>query len=157
MNEELMRIMASVFQMGKGSSLTKVEIKNLLVYNLRWFDPDDASLVIMAALSSGTVQSDINGEITPTFDLDDVKIDVGYTPPKDLDTRSMVRPLFERLIEAVMRTGLDKKETIRSINRKGDEKNLLFPCSAIYVGSERGANMSIFYPEVLNSIRFGDR
>jgi hypothetical protein len=143
--------------MGKGSTLSKVEMKNLLVYNLRWFGPDDSTSIIQAALSSGLLQIGKDGEMRPTFDLESIKVEVGYRPPEDFDTNQMARPLFERLIEVIMDSGLDKKETIRSINRRGDEKNLLFPCAAIHVGLERGIDMSRFYGEVENSIRFGER
>ena len=157
MSQDLKRIIASVFKMGKGEALTTMEIKNLLVYNMRWFKPDDANAVIKAGLSSGLLQHGDGGDLIPSFDIDEVEIEVGYSPPKDLDMKKMIRPLFERLIEAVQATGLDKRETIRSINRKADELNLLFPCAAIYVGVIRGADMSRFYSEVDNSIRFGER
>jgi hypothetical protein len=157
MSQDLKRIIASVFKMGKGEALTKLEIRNLLVYNLRWFKPNDADSVIKAALASGFVQHGEEGDLIPTFDIEQLEIEVGYSPPKDLDMTNMIRPLFERLIEAIQSTGLDKREAIRSINRKADELNLLFPCAAIYVGIERGAEMSRFYSEVDNSIRFGER
>lgn len=156
MSEDLKKIITSVFSMGKGSSLSRMEMKNLLVYNLRWFGPDDAQQVIQAAMTSGLLQNDSSGMVIPTFDPDKVKVDIDYRPPSDLDMNSMVRPLFERLIEAVLETGLDKKEAIRAINRTGEERNLIFSCAAIYVGMERGADMSRFYAEVENSIRFGD-
>lgn len=157
MSQDLKRIIASVFRMGKGEALTNMEVRNLLVYNLRWFKPDDADAVIKAGLSSGFLQHGDEGDLIPSFDIEDLEIEVGYSPPKDLDMKKMIRPLFERLIEAVQATGLDKRETIRSINRKADELNLLFPCAAIYIGITRGADMARFYSEVDNSIRFGER
>ncbi len=157
MTDDLKLIVVSTFRMGKGSSLSKVEMRNLLVYNLRWFGPEEADRIIQAAFSSGLIQTDMEGNVTPTFDISEVEISVGYEPPEDLDTEKLVRPLFERLIEAITRTGLDRKEGVRAINRKAEELNLLFPCAAIYIGIERGAEMSMFYSEVENSIRFGER
>jgi hypothetical protein len=143
--------------MGKGASLSKMEMRNLLVYNLRWFGPDEGDRIIKAAISSGLVQSDSEGSLNPTFDMSTVEVEVDYEPAKNLDTEKLVRPLFERLIESITSTGLDRKEAVRIINRKAEELNLLFPCAAIFVGIERGANMSMFYSEVENSIRFGER
>lgn len=157
MSQDLKRIIASVFKMGKGEALTKMEIRNLLVYNLRWFKPDEADAVIKAGLSSGALQHGEEGDLIPSFDIDAIEIEVGYSPPKDLDMKKMIRPLFERLIEAIQTTGLEKREVIRSINRKADELNLLFPCAALYVGIDRGVDMTRFYSEVDNTIRFGER
>ena len=154
MSDELKNILASIFRMGKGSSLSRVEMRNLLVYNLRWFSPEKADRVVESAISSGLVRTEKDGMIVPAFDISSVKLDIDYTPPRDLDLEKMVRPLFERLIDTIMTTGLDRKETVRSINKKVTELNMIFPCAAVFVGIERGADMSAFYPEIENSILF---
>ncbi|MEA3558621.1 MAG: hypothetical protein U9R75_05140, partial [Candidatus Thermoplasmatota archaeon] len=61
------------------------------------------------------------------------------------------------LIEAVLGSGLEKKEAIRLMNRIGEENNLLFAASAVHVGLDHGADMSGFYDEVENFILHGDR
>lgn len=157
MTDDLKMIVVSIFKMGKGESLSKMEMRNLIVYNLRWFGPEEGDRIIQAALSSGMVQTDKDGKITPTFDINEIDVNVDYEPPKGLDTEKLIRPLFERLIESITRTGMDRKEAVRSINRKAEEYNLLFPCAALYIGIERGARMSMFYAEVEHSIRFGER
>ena len=103
------------------------------------------------------LKSESEGQIVPTFDPDDVKSDVEWEPPKDLDISSMVKPLIERLIAAVVDAGLDKKDAVRSINRTSEELNLLFAASAVHVGIDKGADMSRFYNEVENFILYGDR
>ena len=157
MSDDLRRILAAIFRLGKGSSLTKTEMVNLMIYNLRWFDPKGAKAVIQAGFQSGLLKAETEGQMSPTFDIEDVESDVEWEPPKDLDLGKMVRPLMERLINAVEEAGLDKKDAVRNINRSAEELNLLFPAAAVYVGIEKGADMSRFYNEVENFILYGDR
>ncbi len=157
MSEDLKRIIAAVFKLGKGDSLTKTEIVNLMIYNLRWFDPQIAKSIIKAGFQSGLLKTESEGQIMPTFDLESVDSDVEWEPPKDMDVTGMVKPLMERLISAVEDAGMDKKEAVRSINRISEDLNLLFAAAAVHVGIEKGADMSRFYNEVENFILYGDR
>jgi len=156
-SEELKKILAAIFRLGKGTSLTRTEMVNLMIYNLRWFDPKGAKAVIQAGFQSGLLKAETEGQMAPTFDIGDVDTDVDWEPPKDLDLAKIVKPLMERLISAVVEAGLDKKEAVRSINRTSEELNLLFPAAAVYVGIEKGADMSRFFHEVENFILYGDR
>jgi hypothetical protein len=157
MTDDLKRIVASVFKLGKGSSLTRTELVNLMIYNLRWFDPEEAKVVIQAGFQAGHLKKERSGHIAPTFDIDEVDMDVDWEPPGDMDLGKMVKPLMERLILAVEEAGMEKKEAVRSINRTAEELNLLFPAAAIHVGLEKGADMSRFYGEVENFILYGER
>ena len=157
MSEELKKILTAIFRLGKGTSLTKTEMVNLMIYNLRWFDPKGAKAVIQAGFQSGLLKAETEGQMSPTFDIDEVDTDVDWEPPKDLDLGKIVRPLMERLISAVEEAGLDKKDAVRTINRTSEELNLLFPAAAVYVGIEKGAEMSRFFHEVENFILYGDR
>ncbi len=155
--DELRSIVASVFKMGKGSSLTRTEMRNILIYNLRWFDPDKATSVVDAAAASGYLRTGPDSRLSPTFDMGSTFVDVAYRPPQDLDVSTLVRPLLDRMIETVVRSGLERKEAVRTINKRVGELRLLFPCAVIQVGLERGVDMSPFYVEVEDQILYGDR
>ena len=155
--DELRAIVASIFKLGKGSSLTRTEMRNILIYNLRWFEPDKASSIVDAAAASGYLRTGSDSRLSPTFDMDSAVVDITYRPPKDLDVRTLVRPLLDRMIETIVRTGLDRKDAIRTINKRASELRLLFPCAVIQVGLERGADMSPFYGEVEDQILYGER
>jgi len=157
MTDDLKRIVASVFKLGKGTALTRTELVNLMIYNLRWFDPEEAKIVIQAGLQAGHLKMEGGGQIVPTFDIEDVEMDVDWEPPENMDPVKMVKPLMERLILAVEDAGMEKKEAVRSINRTAEELNLLFPAAAIHVGLEKGADMSRFFGEVENFILYGER
>lgn len=155
--DELRSIVASIFKLGKGTSLTKTEMRNILIYNLRWFDPDKASGVVEAASASGYLRTGPDMRLSPTFDMDSEVVDVTYRPPRDLDVSTLARPLLDRMIETVVRSGLDRKEVVRTVNRRAGELRLLFPCAVIQVGIERGADMSPFFGEVEDQILYGER
>ncbi|MGA1866155.1 MAG: DUF2240 family protein [Thermoplasmatota archaeon] len=157
MSDDLRKILAAIFRLGKGTTLSRTEMVNLMIYNLRWFDPEGARKVIQAGSQSGLLRTGTDGQMSPTFEMTDVENDIGWEPPKDIDLAKMVRPLIERLINAVEEAGMDKKEAVRSINRTSEELVLLFPAAAIHVGIEKGADMSRFYNEVENFILYGDR
>jgi hypothetical protein len=157
MTDDLKRIVASVFKLGKGSALTRTELVNLMIYNLRWFDPEEAKIVIQAGFQAGHLKMRGDGQIIPTFEIDDVDMEVDWEPSGDMDLGKMVKPLMERLILAVEDAGMEKKEAVRSINRTAEELKLLFPAAAIHVGLEKGADMSRFYGEVENFILYGER
>lgn len=149
--------MAAIFKLGKGSSLSKMEMRNILIYNLRWFDPDRAGAIVEAAASSGYLRTGPDGRLSPAFEMGSVELDVAYRPSKDLDVRGLVRPLLERMIETVVATGLERKEAIRAMNRKASELQLLFPNAVVQVGLERGADMTPFFAEVEDQILYGER
>lgn len=151
MSDDLRRIVASVHRAGKGASLSMVEFTSILSYSLRFFPPDKARKVHQAALSSGLILPEGNGMFAPAFPIDSVQLDPDYRPPADLNIESLDRSLSDRLIEAVCRKGMDKKDAIRAINRTSESLGLLFAAAAIHVGIESGADMSSFYPEVETS------
>lgn len=155
MTDELRKIIASVFMLSGTDSLSKQEMVNLFSYNLRFFDPEDSRSVVEAAKNSGYLRIRDDGSMELTFDLKSVGISAEYIPPEGMDVNSLSKPLMERLIDAVMESGLSKKEAISSINRIVENYNLLFPAAAVYVGLENGADMSRFFPEVKNFIIHG--
>lgn len=155
--DDLRSIVAAVFKLGKGSSLTRTEMRNILIYNLRWFDPDKATSIVEAAAMSGYLRIGPDMGLTPSFDMGTTIVDVAYRPPRDLDVSTLVRPLLERMIDTVVRSGLDRKEAVRTINKRVSELRLLFPCAVIQVGLERGADMSPFFSEVEDQILYGER
>ncbi|MBN1389371.1 MAG: DUF2240 family protein [Candidatus Thermoplasmatota archaeon] len=157
MTDDLKRILAAIFRLGKGTTLSRTEMVNLMIYNLRWFDPKGAKKVIQAGSQSGLLKAGTDGQMSPTFDIGEIEHDMGWEPPKDLDLGRIVKPLMERLINAVEEAGMDRREAVKSINRASEELNLLFPAAAVHVGSEKGADMSMFYNEVENFLLYGDR
>ncbi|MGA1822196.1 MAG: DUF2240 family protein [Thermoplasmatota archaeon] len=155
MTDELRKIIASVFMISNTESLSRQEMVNLFTYNLRFFDPEESRAVVDAAKSSGYLRIRDDGSMELTFDLESAGVTAQYRPPEGLDVGSLSKPLMERLIDAVMESGLSKKEAISSINKVVEGYNLLFPAAAVYVGLENGADMSRFYPEIKNFILHG--
>jgi hypothetical protein len=151
LSEDLKKIVSSVYRSGKGTALSMVEFVSILSYNLRFFPPDKARKVHQAALGSGLLLPDSQGMFSPSFTVGSVTIEPDYRPPPDLNIETLNRSLSDRLIDAVCRRGMDKKDAIKAINRTSEALGLLFAASAIHVGIEGGADMSVFYGEVETS------
>jgi hypothetical protein len=152
LSEDLKRIVTSVYRSGKGTTLSMVEFVSILSYTLRFFAPDKARKVHQAAMGSGLLLPDGQGMFAPSFPLESVTVEPDYRPPADLNVDSLNRSLSDRLIDAVCRKGMDKKDAIKTINRTSESLGLLFAASAIHVGIEGGLDMSVFYGEVESSL-----
>jgi hypothetical protein len=87
-----------------------------------------------------------------SFPVGSVNVEPDYRPAPDLNVEALNRSLSDRLIDAVCRKGMDKKDAIKAINRTAESLGLLFTAAAIYVGIEGGSDMSVFYGEVETSL-----
>jgi len=67
--DDLKRILSAIFKLGKGTGLSKTEMVNLMIYNLRWFDPQGARSIVKAGFQSGLLKTEAEGQIIPTFDI----------------------------------------------------------------------------------------
>jgi hypothetical protein len=146
--DDLRKIVTSVFRSGKGSSLSTVEFVNTLSLTLRFFTLEKAKKVHQASIRSGLILPDSSGRFVPAFDIEGAEVEPDYRPPDDLDVDMLSRPLSDRLIEAVCRRGMDRKDAIKAINRTSESLNLVFAAAAVHVGIENGIDMSAFYGEV---------
>jgi hypothetical protein len=155
MSDELKKIIGAVFKLSGEIPLSRQEMINLFVFNLKFFDHDGARAAIDAAKGSGYLKILENGNMETTFDLSELELPPDYRPPDNLDISALSRPLVERLINTIMESGMEKKEAVRSITKISETKNLLFPAAAIFVGLERGIDMSPFFREVENFIIHG--
>ena len=91
-----------------------------------------------------------------SFDPEIITLEPDYSPDPNLDLDEMMKPLIERLIEAICDQNLARKDAVKMINHMGEELNLLFPAAAIHVGISRGRDMSEFYNEVNTFIINGE-
>ena len=155
MTDELKNIIAATFRVSDGSPLSDQEMANILAFKLKYFDPSASRLAIDAAKSSGFLKTLDNNHMTPTFDIGSLELPPDYRPPDDLDVRKLSKPLVERLIDTIMESGMEKQEVARAINKASETYNLLFPAAAVFVGLEKGLDMSPFFGEVENFVLHG--
>lgn len=155
MTDELKKVIGAAFRLTGGGPLSPQEMANILAFKLKYFDPPTSRSAIEAARSSGYLKTLENNHLEPTFDISSMDISPDYQPPQDLDVRKLSKPLVERLMDTIMESGMEKQEAARSINKASETYNLLFPAAAIFVGMERGVDMSPFFEEVENFVLHG--
>jgi len=118
-------------------ALKDTEFVLALSIDLKWFNPEQAKLVLSDAESSGLLKRE--GElIRPSFDLSQIEIPSGFKPePVSLTKKS----IFDRTIERIITgTGIEKRKVISMINKKQEElsKQVVIEVSAILVAIENG-------------------
>ena len=118
-------------------ALKDTEIVLALSIDLKWFNPEQAKLVLSDAEKSGLLKRE--GELVrPAFDLSRIEIPSGFKPePVSISKKS----IFDRTIERIITgTGIEKRKVIAMINKKQEElsKQVVIEVSAILVAIENG-------------------
>jgi len=118
-------------------ALKDTEFVLALSIDLKWFNPEQAKLVLSDAEKSGLLKRE--GELVrPAFDLSRIEIPSGFKPePVSISKKS----IFDRTIERIITgTGIEKRKVIAMINKKQEElsKQVVIEVSAILVAIENG-------------------
>jgi len=118
-------------------ALKDTEFVLALSIDLKWFNPEQAKIVLSDAEKSGLLKRE--GELVrPAFDLSRIEIPSGFKPePVSISKKS----IFDRTIERIITgTGIEKRKVIAMINKKQEElsKQVVIEVSAILVAIENG-------------------
>ena len=88
---------AAPFKTMRKSELRKSEFIFFLAIDRKWMNKDQAQLLLARAEKDGLIRES-GGVLTPTFDLGQVTIPLGYKPPGDLFVHEdPVTDLLERI------------------------------------------------------------
>jgi len=118
-------------------ALKDTEFILALSLDLKWFNPEQAKIILSEAQKSGLLKRE--GEmVRPSFDISGIEIPSGFKPePANLPKK----PIFDRIIERIIAgTGIEKRKVIAMINKKQEElsKQVEIEVSAILVAVENG-------------------
>ena len=118
-------------------ALKDTEFVLALSIDLKWFNPEQAKIVLSDAEKSGLLKRE--GELVrPAFDLSRIEIPSGFKPePVSISKKS----IFDRIIDRIITgTGIEKRKVIAMINKKQEElsKQVVIEVSAILVAIENG-------------------
>jgi len=116
-------------------ALKDTEFVLALSIDLKWFNPEQAKVVLSDAERSGILKRD--GELVrPSFDITKIEIPSGWKPePIIVDNKTIFDRIIDRIIQG---TKIDKRKVIAMINKKQEEfsKQLSIEVSAILVAVE---------------------
>lgn len=134
---DLTYIVSMPFKRKGKDALKDTEFILALSLDLKWFNPEQAKIILSEAQKSGLLKRD--GELVcPSFDISRIEIPSGFKPEPISPER---KPIFERIIERIIAgTKIEKRKVIAMINKKQEElsKQVEIEVSAILVAVENG-------------------
>ncbi len=145
---ELMQTVAMPFRKRGKTILMTSEFIFALSLDLGWFSPEQAKEVLKSAKEAGliTVKDD---EIMPNFDAASIEIPFGFKPEL---SQLKKQPLFDKIIDLIMTTGVSRKESIALVNEKQERLKLVIEVTALLVAKERGVDITHLADEVYEAL-----
>ena len=118
-------------------ALKDMEFILALSLDLKWFNPEQAKIILNDAQKSGLLIRE--GEfVHPSFDISKIEIPSGWKPESVIVEN---KTIFDRIIDRIIHgTGIEKRKVIAMINKKQEEfsKQVSIEVSAILVAVENG-------------------
>ena len=116
-------------------ALKDMEFILALSLDLKWFNPEQAKIILNDAQNSGLLIRE--GEfVHPSFDISKIEIPPGWKPVIVEN-----KTIFDRIIDRIIHgTGIEKRKVIAMINKKQEEfaKQVSIEVSAILIAVENG-------------------
>jgi hypothetical protein len=113
-----------------------------------WFSPDQAKRLIDVAVSDGLVERTDEG-LEATFAVESVEIPEGFAPDEEL---LVERSPFERVLEAVVAAGVEKREAVARINELQRELGVTVEVAAVVFARRQGVDVSDEVPSVRETL-----
>lgn len=118
--------------------MTESEFIVALSLDRGWFSPDQAERLVALATSEGLLER--NGDdVLPAFDTATVELPEAFEPDDDVLTR---RSTFERLLDAVVDAGIEKRTAVAEINELQDELGVTIEAAAALYARRQGVDVS---------------
>jgi len=118
-------------------ALKDMEFILALSLDLKWFNPEQAKIILNDAQKSGLLIRE--GEfVHPSFDISKIEIPSGWKPESVIVEN---KTIFDRIIDRIIDgTGIEKRKVIAMINKKQEEfaKQVSIEVSAILIAVENG-------------------
>ena len=130
----LQRVIAAPFKQAGGPPLTKQQLVVGLSLHREWFSPDQAKQVVDRAAEEGLLDATETG-FEPTFELAAVDVPRNFSPDESILTRQSP---FEQILERAVESGLDKRETVATINRLQRKHNITIESAAALYAIKEG-------------------
>jgi len=105
-----------------------------------WFSPDQAKRLVDVAASEGLIERD-GDELVVGFAADEMQIPEDFVPKEDVLRE---RSTFERVLDAVVETGIEKQEAVAEINRLQSTLGVTLEAAAVVYARRRGIDVTEF-------------
>jgi hypothetical protein len=102
-----------------------------------WFTPDQAKRLVDIAVTEGLLRRE-GDQLVAAFDPRAVSVPEGFAPDEGVLQR---RSTFERLLDAVTGTGVEKQEAVAGINGLQSECGLTLEAAAVLYARQQGVDV----------------
>lgn len=133
----LRRAVAVPFQQRGVERMTESEFVVALSLDRDWFSPDQAKRVVTVGAGEGLLER-TDDDVIAGFDPASVDIPDDFEPTEDILTQ---RSTFERILEAVVDSGIEKQTAVAEINKLQSELAVTIEAAAILYGRRRGLEL----------------
>jgi hypothetical protein len=103
-----------------------------------WYSPDQAKRLVDVAAGEGLL-SRADGTLQIEFDPDTVSVPEQFAPDESLLRQ---RSAFERLVDEIVGTGMEKQEVVATVNRLQAELGLTIEAAAVVFAHRRGLDVT---------------
>ena len=122
------------FRQQGARSLGEGEFVVALSLDREWFSPDQAKRLVDVAVGRGLLD-DYEGDLKPTFDIDDVEVPEGFTPSTDILREQST---FEQLLDKMVAGGLSKQDAVAETNDTQRRLGITLEAAAVLVARRNG-------------------
>ena len=133
----LRRAVAVPFRQRGVERMTESEFVVALSLDRDWFSPDQAKRVVTVGAGEGLLDR-TDDDVIVGFDPGAVDIPDDFEPTEDILTQ---RSTFERILEAVVDSGIEKQTAVAEINKLQSELAVTIEAAAILYGRRRGLEL----------------
>jgi len=123
----------------KGSeSLSTSQFVVALSLDRDWFSPEQAKRLVDVATSEGLLERS-DDDLQPTFDARAVEIPDGFVPADDVLRQ---RSTFERALDAVVESGVEKQTAVAEINKLKADLAVTTETAAVVYARRKGVDVA---------------
>ncbi|MFB6134270.1 MAG: DUF2240 family protein [Halanaeroarchaeum sp.] len=131
-------VLAAPFRSHGTDSLAESAFVVSLSLDRDWFTPDQAERVVDVGVGEGLLARD--GEnLHAEFDPETVEVPSGFEPPDEL---LQERSTFERVLDELVRAGVEKQEAVAGINRLQADLDVAIEAAAVLYARRQGVDVS---------------
>ncbi|WP_225334826.1 DUF2240 family protein [Halomicrobium urmianum] len=134
----LRRTVAAPFRTEGSDRMSESEFVVALSLDRDWFSPDQAKRLVDVAASEGLLERD-DDAVVAAFDFADVTVPEDFAPDESV---LQERSTFERVLDAVVETGVEKQDAVAAVNRLQTDLGVTLEAAAVVYARRQGVDVT---------------
>ena len=134
----LRRAVAVPFRQRGVEQMTESEFIVALSLDRDWFSPNQAERLVTVAAGEGLLDRSDDDDVVIQFDPAAVEIPEEFDPDESILKQ---RTTFERVLEAIVDSGVEKQTAVAEINKLQSELAVTIEAAAVLYGRQHGVEL----------------